>query len=120
MKRAGVLDFKDIASRISGFSCPIFRVSRNSPELARTKARRVVRYMADKRVLFNPYELEIRKHCVDSINEIRTYLTEELAKPTLTLSLLLVSHACEQAVANSWALFKHIEYHPNHKKEDWD
>jgi hypothetical protein len=96
MKRAGLMDFKDIASRISGFSCPIFGVSRNPPELARTKARRVVRYMEDKHVLFNPYELEIPKHCVDSITEIRTYLTEELAPADID-SELAARLACMRA-----------------------
>lgn len=70
--------FEEIAERLTGVSCPIFGISWNPPEAERTVARRVVTYLEDRRVLYVPHELEVPQHCVHSVLEIRSYLTEEL------------------------------------------
>lgn len=43
-------------------------------------AHRVVTYFEDRRVLYNPYHLEVPEHCVESVNEMRSFLTEELTE----------------------------------------
>ncbi|MDP2896963.1 MAG: hypothetical protein Q8Q12_10470 [bacterium] len=72
------MKFKEIASRLTGFSVPVFGVSWNplEPELA--VARRVLAFLEDRRVLFNPYHLEVADQCVQSVVEIRRFLTEEI------------------------------------------
>lgn len=72
------MNFKDIASRITGISCPFFGVSWNPPEMERKTAKRILTFLEDRRVLYSPYELEMPTHCVGSINEIRHYLTGEI------------------------------------------
>ena len=72
------MNFREIATRLTGISCPVFGVSWNPPEAERTVARRVIAYLEDRRVLYNPGELEVPEHCVESVLEMRRYLTQEL------------------------------------------
>lgn len=73
------MKFAEIISRLTGVSTPIFGVSWNPREPHVAVARRVVTYLEDRRVLYNPYELEIPQHCVTSVLEIRQFLTDEIA-----------------------------------------
>ncbi|HEU0144345.1 MAG TPA: DUF6650 family protein [Nitrososphaera sp.] len=72
------MKFKEIANRFTGFSCPIFGVSWNPVEAEVTKARRVISFLEDRRVLYVPSEVETPKYCVQSVLEIRRFLTEEI------------------------------------------
>jgi hypothetical protein len=94
------MKFKEIVSRLTGFSVPIFGVSWNPPEVEVNKAKRVITYMEDRRVLFNPYELEMPEHCVHSVIEIRHYLTNELGdidnKSPLGMSLRAMRASCRK------------------------
>lgn len=74
------MKFREITSRITGLSCPIFGVSWNPPEASVAVARRIVTVLEDKRVLYAPDEVEVPEHCVQSILEIRRFLTQELAQ----------------------------------------
>jgi hypothetical protein len=47
--------------------------------MLKTKALRVLRFLEDRRVLYNPSELEVPRYCVDSLLEIRKFFTSELA-----------------------------------------
>jgi hypothetical protein len=69
------MKYKDILSRITGFSVPVFGVSWNPPEPEVAVARRVLAFLEDRRVLYNPYHLEVAEQCVDSVVEIRGFLT---------------------------------------------
>lgn len=73
------MKFKEIASRLTGFSVPVFGISWNPPEAERSIARRVVTALEDKRVLYNPTHLEMPEHCVHSVLDIRRVLTHELS-----------------------------------------
>ncbi|MCK6484839.1 MAG: hypothetical protein HUU22_04540 [Phycisphaerae bacterium] len=73
------MKFKEIASRLTGFSIPVFGVSWNPPEPEVAVARRVLTFLEDRRVLFNPYHLEVADQCVQSVVEIRRFLTNEIA-----------------------------------------
>jgi len=70
----------EIAKRLTGFSTPFGGVSWVAPEAEVTVARRVIRFLEDRRVLFNPSELEEPQHCVQSVIEIRRFLTDELGE----------------------------------------
>ena len=70
--------FKENISRMTGLSCPIFGVSWNPTEPDIAVARRVIRYLEDRRVLYNPSQMEVPEWCVRSVVEIREFLTCEL------------------------------------------
>jgi hypothetical protein len=72
------MKFKEIANRLTGFSCPVFGVSWNPVEADVTKARRIISFLEDRRVLYVPSEVEVPGHCVHSVLEIRRFLTSEI------------------------------------------
>lgn len=72
------MKFKEIINRLNGISTPIFGVQWSPSELQVTKARRIISFLEDRRVLYNPSELETSEHCVHSIIEIRHFLTSEI------------------------------------------
>jgi hypothetical protein len=76
------MNFQEVSHRITGISCPFFGVSWNPPESERRIAKRIISFLEDRRVLYSPYDLEVPMHCVDSIIEIRRYLTNELGSIT--------------------------------------
>jgi hypothetical protein len=90
--------FDEIRGRLTGISCPIFGVSWNPPEPERNRARRVIVFLEDRRVLYNPSEMEVPHHCVESVLAIREHLTHELEdmEPTQTLAahLMALRSAC--------------------------
>ena len=48
------MKFQEILSRITGLSVPVFGVSWTPPAAEVTIARRVVTFLEDRRVLYNP------------------------------------------------------------------
>ena len=50
------MNFTDIRERLTGISCPFFGISWNPTEIDRTKANRIIRFLEDRRVLYNLYE----------------------------------------------------------------
>lgn len=73
-----MLLFNDIKERLTGISCPFFGISWNPPESERKIAQKVIRFLEDRRVLYNPAELETPHHCIESVCIIREYLTSEM------------------------------------------
>lgn len=74
----GIMKFKAIANKITGVSCPIFGLQWEPARLDVDVARRVIVFLEDRRVLYEPAELEIVDHCVASVLDIRRFLTEIL------------------------------------------
>ena len=72
------MTFKQILSRLTGISCPVFGIQWNPPEPEISVAQRVISFLGDRRVLYNPFHLEFLGHCVQSVIEIRRFLTTEL------------------------------------------
>ena len=70
------MKFKEVIGRITGFSVPIFGVSWNPPQPDVTAARKVLVFLEDRRVLYNPYNIESEDQCIYSVTEIRKFLTE--------------------------------------------
>lgn len=95
------MKFKEIANRLTGISSPIFGVSWNPVEV--TKARRIISFLEDRRVLYNPYEMEMPQHCVQSVLEIRRFLTTEIG------DLAFESHLAESLRAMRAACRKFLE-----------
>ena len=72
------MKFKEIINRITGLSVPIFGIQWNPSELEVEKARRIITFLEDKRVLYSPESMEIPEHCVESVLDIRRFLTNEI------------------------------------------
>jgi hypothetical protein len=72
------MKFTEIVARLTGISCPIFGVSWNPSEAEVTAAKRVISFLEDRRVLYNPTTMEVPSHCAMSVVDIRRFLTEEL------------------------------------------
>lgn len=110
----------EIAKRLTGFSTP-FGGAQWQPAVAEvTVARRVIRFLEDRRVLFNPGELESPGHCVESVIEIRRTLTEELANldgayQPLAATLTGMRAACRKFLDTAHAVNDHgFLWTPNH------
>jgi hypothetical protein len=74
------MKFSEVARRLTGISCPIFGVSWNPGVAKVASARRVLTYLEDRRVLYAPWNVEIPEHCVESVLEIRRFLTDQLGQ----------------------------------------
>src|ERR1700757_2286077 len=74
------MKFSEIANRLTGISTPLGGVSWQSSDLEVNAARRVIAFLEDRRVLYAPEEMEVAAHCVDSVLEIRQFLSGELGK----------------------------------------
>lgn len=71
---------KRYISRITGISIPWFGVSWKPTPAEADIAQRVITFLEDRRVLFNPYGWEIEDHCVQSVLQIRNFLTQVLTE----------------------------------------
>jgi hypothetical protein len=74
------MKFSEIANRLTGISTPLVGVSWQPTDLEVSAARRVIAFLEDRRVLYAPEEMEVASHCVDSVLEIRHFLSGELGK----------------------------------------
>jgi hypothetical protein len=74
------MNYKEVLTRITGFSVPVFGVSWNPPQPEIAISRRVLAFLEDRRVLYNPYHLEVAEQCIHSVIEIRRFLTEVIGQ----------------------------------------
>ena len=99
-ERGEALKFKEAASRLTGFSVPLFGVQWNPPEAECVAARRVLAFLEDRRVLYVPSEMEAPDHCMQSVIMIREFLTAELGKlqpgDALASILIPIRSACRK------------------------
>jgi hypothetical protein len=86
-----VVLLREIVNGLNGISCPVFGVQWTPPVLE------------DRRVLYNPFAWEEPGHCVESVLEIRRFLTEELGhlppSSELASNLKAVRGACRKFLA---------------------
>lgn len=64
------LTLSNLARRITGFSTPFFGVSWNPPAAERDTVRAILTFLEDRRVLFNPYHIEVEYEVRQSILKI--------------------------------------------------
>lgn len=91
------MKFPEIAKRLTGITTPIFGVSWQPSDSERTVARRVITQLEDRRILFVPSEMEVPKHCVQSVIEIRQQLTTAIADVNESSQLSRVLRAMRAA-----------------------
>jgi hypothetical protein len=72
----------EIVNRLTGLSFPVIGggVSWSPVEGERTAAKRILAWLEDRRVLYQPTEMEIPEHCIQSVLEIRAFISAELGK----------------------------------------
>jgi len=108
------MNSKEILKRITGISTPIFGISWNPDNTERDHAREVIAFLEDRRVLYNACEIEVPEHCIDSVVQIRVFLTERIGKidqdSELSMSLRAMRAACRKyldrmGVENDWMPF---------------
>lgn len=94
------MQFREVVSRVTGLSVPVFGVQWNPPEAECLVARRVLAFLEDRRVLYVASEMEVPHHCVESVLRIREFLTGELGKldgeQELAQSLRAMRAACRK------------------------
>jgi hypothetical protein len=78
MKKNLRYGFRELASRITGLSIPVFGISWQPPESERSIVRSVLVFLEDRRVLYNPFAIEVEYQVTDSVLEIRTNLTDAI------------------------------------------
>lgn len=97
------MKFREIASRLTGISIPIFGVQWTPPEPEVAAARRVLAFLEDRQVLYVPSEMESPPYCVESVLRIRECLTQEIGKlgdkSKLAESLRGMRAACRKFLA---------------------
>jgi hypothetical protein len=72
------MQLSEILSRLTGFSTPIGGVSWQPGTPDVEVGRRVFDFLEDRRVLFTPAAAETPDYCVESVLQIRKFLTDVL------------------------------------------
>lgn len=73
------LTLSDLSRRLTGFSTPFFGVSWKPPVADRDTVRTFLTFLEDRRVLFNPYDLEVEYQVKESIQQIREKCTTAIS-----------------------------------------
>ncbi|MGE3911889.1 MAG: DUF6650 family protein [Chloroflexota bacterium] len=96
------IPWTDLKNRITltGVSVPWAGLQWTLDQSEQEKARRLIIYLEDRRVLYYDYDYECPSHCVRSVQEIRQHLVEALqgARPgdQLATSLRHMTAACRR------------------------
>jgi len=72
------MKFTEIASRLNGFTLGPFGAQWTPKPSDVEIARRTIRFLEDRRILYNECAHEEATHCVESVLEIRRVLTDEI------------------------------------------
>lgn len=74
------MTFAEIASRLNSIGTPFFSVGWVPSKPEGEVARRVIRFLEDRRMLFNPFAVEEPAHCVESVLQIRPAITSAMSE----------------------------------------
>ena len=97
------MKFREIATRLTGVSCPIFGLQWEPATSDVAVARGIIVFLEDRRVLYEPSQVEIPRWCVESAIEIRHQMTDLLVRggvaDELEGHLRAIRAACRQFVS---------------------
>jgi hypothetical protein len=106
--------FKDLASRITGVSIPVFGVSWKPPESEREVVRHTFIFLEDRRVLYNDFAWEVEGEVADSVLAIRAELTKALKllaeRSEAASSLKAMRAACREYLDNVRHHHGHVSF----------
>lgn len=90
-----------IRKRLTSVSLPVVGGGvgwENLPDVEKEVLARLVAFLEDRRVLYNPLDIEILDHCVVSVIEIRRHLVDEIGRlprdVDLAVTLRRMAAAC--------------------------
>ncbi len=72
--------WSEAANRVSGVTIGVVGAQWIPKPTDTEVARRVLRFLEDRRVLYNDYAFEEPGHCIESVLEIRRFLTAEITE----------------------------------------
>jgi hypothetical protein len=72
--------FRAILARVTGLQAGGWGASWKPAEADVMRARRVISFLENRRVLYCPTELELPGHCIQSVFDIRRFLDDELQR----------------------------------------
>jgi hypothetical protein len=107
--------WNEIASRLNQVGFGTFAVGWTPSDADSTVARRVIRFLEDRRMLFNDCAEEDLSHCLQSAEQIRAFLTTELGKLSDDSPLLPYFRAMRKAAREFMDRFPHGAIH----SRDW-
>ena len=94
------MKFGEIANQLTDISTPFGGASWQPAEMEIGAARRVIAFLEDRRVLYEPEQMEVSSHYVQSVIEIRHRLSDELGRldggSDLAASLWTMRAACRK------------------------
>ena len=107
------LKARNLARRITGISTPFGGISWDPPDDERRTVRGFVTFLEDRRVLFNPYYLEIEDQVIQSALSIREKATETLSQLTddspAIASIKGMRAACRRFLDEPHPNYRHLE-----------
>jgi hypothetical protein len=72
---------RQIRQRLTGVSTPLGGISwETRQDVDHEVLTRLIAFLEDRRVLYNPTEVEVVEHCVSSVLDIRRYLVTEVGR----------------------------------------
>ncbi len=115
------MTFLEIASRLNSIGTPFFTVGWIPTKADATIARKVIRFLEDRRMLFNACAYEDPQHCALSAVEIRKVITQELAEVAegtdLFKHLVGIRAACRTFLDNAPASGQRFDLHDRYSMQ---
>ena len=90
-------NWRESLGRLLGITVPVFGVSWTPPVLERMAARRIIMFLAQRRLLYALAEMEFPEACRTAAEDIRRFCTRELGKVEPDTEVAKALHAMRAA-----------------------
>jgi len=106
------IKLSELAKRINGFSVPVFGLQWSAQKSERESVRAFLTFLEDRRVLYNPENLEVMAEVERSVLDIRKRCTEYLSElPEQSLAaghIRMIRGACRDFLDHPRANFRNL------------
>jgi len=72
------MKFSELLHHITGISCPVFGISWQPAASERTIAKNIIIFLESRRVLYSAHAFEVISHAIQSVVDIKNFLTSVL------------------------------------------